>query len=144
MNPLKWFRHNNNKKYLLDSCICIEIIKGNRNVIKHCLNTGNDICAISIISYAELLYGAYHSGQLSKECEKINKLMPLYDLISIDDSIEEYAQIKQSLKSQGKMIDEFDILIAATALHYDLILVTNNEKHFERIDNLIIENWVKE
>ena len=57
-------------------------------------------------------------------------------------AIDNFAMIKAELKKQGKLIDDFDILIAAVALSNDMILVTNNEKHFERIPNLTIENWL--
>jgi len=57
-------------------------------------------------------------------------------------SIEHFAKIKATLKAQGNLIDDFDMLIAAIALRNDMILVTNNERHFERISNLSIENWL--
>ena len=48
------------------------------------------------------------------------------------------------MEKLGKPIDSFDLLIAATALENDLILVTNNLKHFSRIPGLKIENWMEE
>jgi len=57
-------------------------------------------------------------------------------------AIDNFALIKAELKKQGKLIDDFDIFIAAIALSNEMILVTNNEKHFERIPNLTIENWL--
>lgn len=52
--------------------------------------------------------------------------------------------IKAKLRTEGKMLDDFDILIAATAIVNDCVLVTNNIKHFERIDGLTIENWISQ
>ena len=46
------------------------------------------------------------------------------------------------LRKQGLMIDDFDILIGATALKYDMILVTENIKHLSRVPGIIIENWI--
>jgi tRNA(fMet)-specific endonuclease VapC len=54
---------------------------------------------------------------------------------------EEYAKIKSSLRKSGNLIDDFDILIGSTAIINNLILVTNNQQHFNRIDNLLTENW---
>ncbi|MFP3091188.1 hypothetical protein LQZ21_12770 [Treponema sp. TIM-1] len=54
---------------------------------------------------------------------------------------EEYAKTKSNLRKAGNTIDDFDILIGSTAIVNNLILVTNNQQHFNRIDNIIIENW---
>jgi len=54
-----------------------------------------------------------------------------------------YAKIKARLKSEGKILDDFDVLIAATAIVNNCMLVTNNTKHFKRINGLTIENWVE-
>lgn len=51
------------------------------------------------------------------------------------------AQIRAALKSQGQPIGAYDILIAATALQRDLIMITANQREFERVANLQIENW---
>ena len=53
-----------------------------------------------------------------------------------------FGEIKSRLELQGNIIDDMDILIAATALHNNLILITNNTSHFSRIEDLRIENWV--
>jgi tRNA(fMet)-specific endonuclease VapC len=46
------------------------------------------------------------------------------------------------LRKSGILIDDFDILIGATVLVNNLMLVTNNEQHFNRIDGLMLENWI--
>jgi predicted nucleic acid-binding protein len=53
-----------------------------------------------------------------------------------------YGGIKADLQSKGTIIDEFDLLIAATAIVVGYTLVTNNIKYFKRIPSLILENWV--
>lgn len=58
------------------------------------------------------------------------------------ESLEQYAKIKAGAEAAGKMLDDFDILIATTAIVNGCILVTNNIKHFERINGLTIENWI--
>ncbi len=54
----------------------------------------------------------------------------------------EYGEIRWQLERTGQRIDNMDLLIAATALHEDLILVTGNTRHFDRIPGLRIENWM--
>ena len=70
-------------------------------------------------------------------------LLPRFPIISLIDSAEKYAIIKTRLRSQGIMIDEFDLMIAATAWAGDYILVTDNVKHFQRIKDLRMENWIE-
>lgn len=55
----------------------------------------------------------------------------------------EYAKIRASFEKQGKVIGELDMLIAAHSKSLEMTLVTNNTKEFERIDDLILDNWVK-
>jgi tRNA(fMet)-specific endonuclease VapC len=54
----------------------------------------------------------------------------------------QFGEIKAKLRREGKLIEDFDLLIATTALTHDLTLVTNNLEHFKRIENLQIECWV--
>ncbi|MEO5952584.1 MAG: PIN domain-containing protein, partial [Chloroflexia bacterium] len=60
-----------------------------------------------------------------------------------DDVVEQAADIYASLHRTGQLIGEVDTLIAATALVHNLVLVTNNERHFNRVPGLQIENWLK-
>lgn len=53
------------------------------------------------------------------------------------------AEIYTSLRREGKPLDDIDLLIAGVAIENELVLVTNNEKHFGRISQLSIENWTK-
>ena len=66
-----------------------------------------------------------------------------YGVEGLIDAVENYAIVKTKLRSQGIMIDEFDLMIAATALSKSYILVTDNVKHFQRIAGLKLENWIK-
>jgi tRNA(fMet)-specific endonuclease VapC len=54
-----------------------------------------------------------------------------------------FGRIKAELRQSGKPINDSDLFIAATAISHDLVLVTNNLRHFERIPFLRIENWVE-
>jgi tRNA(fMet)-specific endonuclease VapC len=57
--------------------------------------------------------------------------------------METFADLKSRLEMEGKRLDDFDLLIASTALALNYRLVTNNERHFRRIPGLEIENWSK-
>ena len=68
----------------------------------------------------------------------VNQILPLTDNV-VTCAAEIYAELYQ----RGALIGDADILIAASALANGMSLVTNNEKHFERIDGLHVENWLK-
>ena len=129
--------------YLLDTDIVIYWIKGNRNISKNIISIGYNNISSSIITKTELLYGAYKSQNVEKNLETIHKLSKKMQFLDFSDSCQHiYARIKVGLVSKGMILDDLDTMIAATAIAYDLILVTNNSRHFSRIPNLIIENWV--
>ena len=73
--------------------------------------------------------------------EDIREVQRLFSVIPTYPSFKEYGEIRHSLEGSGQRIDQFDLLIAATALHQQMTLVTSNLKHFERIQGLEIENW---
>lgn len=129
--------------YLLDTDIVIYWIKGNRNISKNIISVGFNNISASIITKTELLYGVYKSQNVEKNLETIHKLSKKIQFLDFSDSCQHnYAKIKVGLESKGMILDDLDTMIAATAIAYDLILVTNNSRHFSRIPNLIIENWV--
>ena len=128
--------------YLLDTDICIALIKGNTNVREHISGIDPLDCKISEVTRAELLFGAVKSGK-ERHFNDVITITTMFEEHRIAPCLREYAETRWLLESQGKKIDTFDLLIAATALYNDLILVTGNESHFERIPNLKIENWKK-
>ncbi|GEM_PF-51839 len=103
---------------------------------------GKKSVSISSISVAELYFGAYNSLKKEENIDVIEELFSEIKIIPFDESAGKYfGEIKASLKSKGRIISDSDIFIAATACSNNCILVTNNEGHFGRIENLMIENW---
>lgn len=97
---------------------------------------------VSEITIAELIYGAYHSSNFKKHRREADFLAHSFAVFNISECLDEYGEIRDFLEKQGKKIDNFDLLIAATALHYGLTVVTDNIRHFMNIPNLKVENWV--
>lgn len=91
---------------------------------------------------AELLYGAECSDRIADNIQLINTFAKEISIIPIFNALNIYAKEKAKLRKAGKLIDDFDILIGATAVANKLILVTENEKHLIRISKIKIENWV--
>ena len=99
-------------------------------------------CKISDITLAELYFGAFKSGK-EKHFNDIYKISKLFEKFPIQYT-RKYGEIRWELEKQGLRIGDMDMFIAATVLEEDLILVTGNVKHFERIPGLKIENWMTE
>jgi len=130
-------------KYLLDTNICVYFLRQNIKIIDKIMSVSADELAISCFNLAELLFGAYNSDYVDKNLKRVRYIENTIEVIAFDKkAIDNFALIKTELKKQNNLIDDFDILIAAVALSNDMILVTNNVKHFERIPGLTIENWL--
>lgn len=127
-------------KYLLDTCTCIAIIKGKTNVTRRLREVGIDECKVSDITLAELYFGAYKSGR-SEHFDDVVEIMKLFEQYPISN-LKKYGEIRWLLESKGLKIGDMDMFIAATALEEELIVVTGNTEHFERIPGLKVENWM--
>jgi tRNA(fMet)-specific endonuclease VapC len=130
------------KKYLLDTDICIFLFKNKYNIGAKIKQIGGlDNCFISEITLAELKFGAELSENREKNISLINDFSKEISVLPILNSLNIFASEKARLKKQGNLIDDFDLLIGSSAVANDLIMVTNNKKHFSRLNNIIIENW---
>lgn len=123
--------------YLADTDVLIDHIRGKNYLDVQVINEG---LGMSILSLAELLYGAYKSVNPQKNLGKVDELLKLG--IKVENLnpqiIDSYAQLKADLARSGQKLDEFDLLIAATAKVLSLTLITRNLKHFQRIEGLKI------
>lgn len=130
------------RQYLLDTNICAFILRDKFGVGSHLLDVGIDNCHISMITYAELYYGAMNSNAIDKNLRQLQLFVDGIDVIPIDDVIPDFAKEKVRLRRKGTPIDDFDLLIGTTAKAYGMTLVTENIKHLGKIEGLNIENWV--
>jgi len=130
-------------KYIIDTNTCIEYFK-HRNGVPDRMNqeSRDDLC-VSEVTIAELLYGAVHSKSVDRHLQEVRELQRDIAVLPISDVIDDYAEIRHALTSQGITVEDFDILIGATARHYGLIAVTDNLKHFIPMPGVEVENWIK-
>ena len=128
------------KQYLLDTDVCIEIIKHNERVLDKVESVGEENCFVTDITVAELFYGAAKSGR-SDHFEDIEKILQSFDLKPLLPSLRLYGENKALLEDQGRMIGEFDLLIGSCAVFNGLIMVTSNLKHFDHIPDIELEDW---
>jgi tRNA(fMet)-specific endonuclease VapC len=130
-------------RYLLDTNICIYIAKERpAPVLARLEQTRPGDLGMSIVTYLELMYGAWksqHREQSMLGLERLKKLIPVAPLE--ESAAKEYGRIRTDLERKGTPIGPHDLLIAAHALCLHLTLVTNNVREFSRIGGLKVENW---
>ena len=130
-------------KYLLDTNICIHFLRGKFGLYDKIKQVGFQNCAISEITFAELIYGAENSEYFQKNHKLVEEFSKVLPIMPIFEAIHRYGSEKARLRQSGTMISDFDLLIGCTAVEYEMIMVTENIKEFKRIKGIKIENWVK-
>jgi tRNA(fMet)-specific endonuclease VapC len=131
-------------QYLLDTNICIYIIKKKpADAIERLRQSQISEVGISSITLSELEYGVAKSSKPEQNQIALAQFLAPIEILSYDhEAAQIYGKLRAFLERQGKPIGSLDMLIAAHALSLDCILVTNNEKEFDRVPNLKIDNWL--
>ncbi|MCC7352330.1 MAG: type II toxin-antitoxin system VapC family toxin [Anaerolineae bacterium] len=128
---------------LLDTDTCVFALRGHASVRERLAAMGPDVIAISVITLAELYYGAACSARPAANQQAVNDFAQGITVLGVDPaSAHAFGSIKAELRQKGALIDDLDILIAATARSSDLTLVTNNVEHFRRVSGLRLDKWV--
>lgn len=130
-------------KYLLDTDICIYIIKKRpQKVFEKFKDFKLGQICISSITYAELCYGMQNSTKPTENTKTLNKFLGPIEILDYPaQAAIEYGSLRTFLKRAGKPIDPNDMLIASHALHLGCTLVTNNIREFNRIPGIDCETW---
>jgi len=131
--------------YMLDTDICSYIIKDRpQQVYQHfAKHDMADIC-ISMVTYAELNYGVEKSSSSKINSDVIAKFVAHLTIVPWDeDAAECYGSVRAVLERRGTPIGAVDMMIAAHAKSLDITLVTNNQKHFNKVAGLKLENWME-
>lgn len=131
-------------RYMLDTDICSYIMRERPIQFLEKFNTlSMEQFCISMITYAEFVYGIENSKNPDKHRSIVEQFVHHVDVLSWDrQAAEHFGCIRAGLKARGNTIGALDMMIAAHARSREIVLVTNNEKHFQRVANLKIENWV--
>lgn len=131
--------------YCLDTDILIEYFRGNEAIKSRIEDLGEeDSVGLTWLTVYEFFKGIFVSGKLDEE----KFLKELVDTaITMDETYESAkvgGEIYATLKKQGNLINDADILIASLVKSHGAVLITNNEEHFKRVEGLKIENWLKD
>ena len=129
------------KKYLLDTNICAYFLNGKFTLEGKIDEVGFENCVVSEITIAELKYGVEKSTHKEKNRKTLETFQEMFDVIPIFPALDIYAKEKARLKTIGKILDDFDLLIGSTAIFNNMTLVTRNVSDFDRLEDIQIEDW---
>jgi tRNA(fMet)-specific endonuclease VapC len=130
--------------FLLDTDTLVFVLRGESVVARNLRDHADDPKAISVITYAELLYGAEKSARPVENAGRVRQLAEVFPVIDVTPAVvETFASLKADLESEGTRLDDFDLVIAATAINLNYTLVTNNTRHFRLVPGLTVENWAE-
>jgi tRNA(fMet)-specific endonuclease VapC len=131
-------------RYLLDTSICVELIRGRApRVFNRLRKLAVDEAGISSITLAELQYGVGKSSSPARHRELLAKFLAPLAVVPFDDSpAQAYGDLRAALEREGTPIGPLDTLIAAHAVSVNATLLTSNEREFRRVRGLRVENWL--
>ena len=122
-------------KYLIDTDWTIHYLNGKRSIVDQLTALRKEGLAISVISLAEVYEGVYYSLDPKSSQEGLNNFLKLVSILPDSDEIAKiFGKVRGGLRKKGELIDNFDLMIASTAIHHNLTVLTNNRKHFERVE----------
>lgn len=128
--------------YMLDTNICIYAMKNKPLIVRERFNFFQNQLCISSVTLMELAVGAEKSMYREKAFKALDVFKDSLMVLEFDSNASYHtANIKAVLEKQGTPIGAYDTMIAGHARSLGLIVVTNNEKEFKRVDGLRVENW---
>jgi tRNA(fMet)-specific endonuclease VapC len=126
---------------ILDSDHCIAILRGKLD-LRNRIGADEEL-AVTAISIAELAHGAHRSQRAADNLARVDVLLAALVILPFDEfAARRFGSIKAGLERTGSLLHDLDLQIASIAIEQNAPLLTHNQKHFTRIENLIIEDWL--
>src|SRR5947209_3668992 len=123
--------------YLVDTDWIIDGLSGRRETLTFLEEHRDDGLGISIVTLGELYEGAYGRSDPDEHIASVEQFLRLFTILPLSDAtMQHFGRLRALLRQRGNLIPDFDLLIAATALEHNSVLVTRNRRHFERIPEL--------
>ena len=129
--------------YLLDTNICISMLKNKYGVREAILRIKPQNCFVSEITLAELYFGASNSNNRDARLKDVAFVINHFRIIEISETLPLYGDLKAELRKKGTPIDDFDLLIGSAAIANNLVMVTDNIKHLCKLPGIVVENWTE-
>ena len=128
---------------VLDTDVCIELLRGNERVIEARQQTLEEV-ATTWVTACELSYGAAKSHSPRKNQMLVSEFLATLRIVGLNrPATERFGQIKSTLESTGNILADADLMIASITMAQGASLVTGNRRHYDRIDGLRIEDWIR-
>ena len=130
-------------RFLLDTNVCIDLLRGDGGeILRHLRRHDLDEIGISTITLAKLQHGVFKSSDPARNMKAVAEFCAAFEILPFDGlAAEAYGRIRAELERAGTPIGPLDTLIAACALAIGCVLLTNNDREFNRVKGLAIENW---
>jgi tRNA(fMet)-specific endonuclease VapC len=127
---------------ILDTDHCIAILRRKLDLGDHV--AADEELFITSITVAELVHGANRSLHREDNLTRLEVLFAALTVLPFDEMAgRRFGHLKAELEEKGEPLDDLDLQIASIALHNNLSLATNNTKHFKRVKDLKLENWIR-
>ncbi len=128
-------------RYLVDTDWVIDYMHGVQRIVDRMAAVTPDGIGMSVVTLGELLDGVYGDADPQRSRRELNAFLEGVDLLDVDEEIARiFGRERRRLRVAGNLIGDMDLLIGATALRHGLTVLTNNRRHFERIEGLAIES----
>jgi tRNA(fMet)-specific endonuclease VapC len=129
-------------QYMLDTNICIYVIKNRPPALHELFNDLAEQICISTITLAELYCGIEKSARRIQNLQAVEQFVARLEILPFSaEAAAHYGQLRAELEHAGRPSGPHDTLIGAHARSAGLIVVTNNLREFERIPGLRVETW---
>lgn len=128
---------------ILDTDHCVAVLRGRLRLGQRAAS--DEVLATTVITVAELVHGAHRSERPTESLSRVNALLARLTVLPMTEKTARlFGRLRAEFEASGKRLDDLDLEIASIALVQQVPLLTHNRKHFERIDGLVIEDWLAE
>jgi tRNA(fMet)-specific endonuclease VapC len=129
-------------RYLLDTSVCVRVLRGEVASVRRLAALRPEDTVLPAMTIAELRYGAMRAKLTRAAHTRLDAFLTVFDVVAFDaDAAEHHARIRHALASNGLMIGERDLVIAATAAAHGFTVATGNLREFQRVPGLVVEAW---
>lgn len=123
--------------YLLDADWAISALAGRARAVSLIEQLASEGISISLVTVGEIYEGAFGFPGVEAHLARFREFLGAFRILNLNDDIMmRFAEIRSLLRRRGDLIADFDLLLASTALHYDLVVLSSNYKHLQRVPNL--------
>ncbi len=127
-------------RYLVDTDWIIDGLRGRPEALAVLEERRDEGLGVSIITLGEVYEGAYNNPQPDVHVATFHEFLALFTVLPLtDETMQHFARLRALLRQRGNLIPDLDLLIAATAIEHELVLLTRNRRHFERIPDLQLQ-----